>query len=135
VSVFNCGNFGSYGNSGNQSDRPRLAGGTIPFIRKYSTICPVMIIRVNPRDMDSQASVRTLGPELFVSQCAQWIEAYRAPRRNIASKQSDIAAKLSRVFSVNNLQSPELFIDFRPNKNAFGNFSEPFFFPLNLNPG
>ena len=26
--------------SGNQSDCPRLAGGTIPFIRKYSTICP-----------------------------------------------------------------------------------------------
>ncbi len=24
----------------NQSDFPRLAGGTIPFIRKYSTICP-----------------------------------------------------------------------------------------------
>jgi hypothetical protein len=23
-----------------QSDFPRLAGGTIPFIRKYSTICP-----------------------------------------------------------------------------------------------
>jgi len=23
-----------------QSDCPRLAGGTMPFIRKYSTICP-----------------------------------------------------------------------------------------------
>jgi hypothetical protein len=23
-----------------QSDLPRLAGGTIPFIRRYSTICP-----------------------------------------------------------------------------------------------
>jgi hypothetical protein len=23
-----------------QSDFPRLAGGTMPFIRKYSTICP-----------------------------------------------------------------------------------------------
>ena len=29
-----------YSNSGNHSDFPRLAGGTIPFIRKYSTICP-----------------------------------------------------------------------------------------------
>jgi hypothetical protein len=26
--------------STSQSDFPRLAGGTIPFIRKYSTICP-----------------------------------------------------------------------------------------------
>jgi hypothetical protein len=40
VSVFNYGNFGSYGNSENQSDCPRLAGRTIPFIRKYSTIRP-----------------------------------------------------------------------------------------------
>jgi len=29
-----------HGNSGHQSDFARLAGGTIPFIRKYSTICP-----------------------------------------------------------------------------------------------
>ena len=26
--------------SDNQSDFPRLAGGKIPFIRRYSTICP-----------------------------------------------------------------------------------------------
>jgi hypothetical protein len=25
---------------GTQSDFPRLAGGTMPFMRKYSTICP-----------------------------------------------------------------------------------------------
>jgi hypothetical protein len=29
-----------YGTCASQSDFPRLAGGTIPFIRKYSTICP-----------------------------------------------------------------------------------------------
>jgi hypothetical protein len=28
------------GASNNQSDFPRLAGGTIPFMRRYSTICP-----------------------------------------------------------------------------------------------
>jgi hypothetical protein len=28
------------GHPPHQSDFPRLAGGTIPFIRKYSTICP-----------------------------------------------------------------------------------------------
>ena len=27
-------------NIGNQFDFPRLAGGTIPFIRRYTTICP-----------------------------------------------------------------------------------------------
>jgi hypothetical protein len=34
-------NFGTFGNSGNLPYMlPRLAGGMIPFIRRYSTICP-----------------------------------------------------------------------------------------------
>jgi hypothetical protein len=40
LAVFRGDSFFSRTNHPTQSDFPRLAGGTIPFIRRYSTICP-----------------------------------------------------------------------------------------------